>query len=187
MNQQESMQIIHEMIAISKGKFQKNSLHFIVWGSVVSLANLAHFALLAWSSYPHPYVVWLITIPTFIFSMYYGVRQGKDATASTHIDRAIGGLWIIYSVVLILIIAFGYKLNYQISALILAITAIPSTSTGMLIRYKPLIWGGVSFVIFALVTFLMENQSYHFLSSAAAIAIGYLIPGLMLKKEERQR
>lgn len=185
MTQEQSMQIINEMIALSRGKFQKNSFHFLLWGSVVVVANLGHYTLMEWIHYPYPYAIWLVSIPAFIISFVYGYKQGTSSQAITHIDRSIGGLWLIYSISLILVIAFGAKINYQIPALILALTAIPTMATGLLIRFKPLQFGGISFILFATLTFLTADRANHFLISAAAIFVGYLIPGIMLKRQER--
>ena len=62
----------------------------------------------------------------------------------------------------------------------LLIGGIATTTTGLAIKFKPLIFGGMSFFIFSIASTFVTNE-YLALVVCAAIICGYLIPGYFLK------
>ena len=62
----------------------------------------------------------------------------------------------------------------------LLIGGIATTTSGLLIKFRPLIIGGMSFFIFSIATTFVSNE-YIALIVGAAIICGYLIPGYLLK------
>ncbi len=176
---QQSLGIITEMINTAKGNVQQNSFYFLLWGWVVLLANLGMFVLTN-LEYKYPYAVWAITIPAWIISLYRGFRQGKKQGVRSHLDSINGYLWITFGVCIFTIVAFGSKLNFQLNPLILIISTIPTFLSGVIIRFKPLMIGGVMFWLAGILGFLMP-MNYQPLVGAVAILFGYLIPGYLLK------
>ena len=65
----ESLDLIAAMIRQAKGNVQRNNFYFLLWGWVVVLANLGMYTLQI-VKYEHPYVVWVITIPAWTFTLY---------------------------------------------------------------------------------------------------------------------
>src|SRR5688572_27130532 len=88
---QESLDIITRMIREAKGNVQQQGFHFLLWGWVIAIANLGMY-LLAQLDYSRPYIVWAITIPAWIISMYVGFRKGKLERKTTHLDTITGSL-----------------------------------------------------------------------------------------------
>ena len=62
----------------------------------------------------------------------------------------------------------------------LLIAGLATTTSGLLIKFKPLIIGGIAFFIFSIATTFVSNE-YLSLITGAAIICGYLIPGYFLK------
>ena len=62
--------------------------------------------------------------------------------------------------------------------LILTMAAMPTFISGVLIKFKPLITGGITFWIFALVAHF-GGQELSALAVPAAMLTGYLIPGYL--------
>lgn len=181
---QESLQIITDMIRQAKGNFRNNSFYFQLWGGVVFLANLSIYALLTFTSYSNPYQVWLITLPAVAVTFWYGWRQGKKAQVVSHLEKVNAGMWVCYGLVVFTLILFGEKINWQLNPLILLLTAIPTLATGILLRFRPLIFGGIIFWISGILCFLVSFEAQHLLA-ALAIALGYLVPGFILNKKEQ--
>lgn len=179
---QQSLNIITSMIQQAKGNVQKNSFHFLLWGWVVVLANLGMYTL-SRMDYNYPFIVWLITIPAWIMSFYVEYNRRKVERICTHYDLIHLALWIGFGICIFTVIGFGYKLNFQINPLILTISSVPTFLSGILIRFKPLMIGGIAFWIFGVIGFLtpMENQP---LVGAVAFFCGYLIPAYMLKAKK---
>jgi hypothetical protein len=178
---EQSLDLIASMILEAKGKVQKNNFFFLLWGWVIVLANAGMYSLTQ-LGYEHPYVVWAITIPAWIITLIKGFNKGKTNASATHFDKVSGWLWICFGISISILIAFGYKINYQLNPLILTVTAIPTFVSGLIIKFKPLMIGGITFWIFGILGFLvpMETQP---LIGAVAVICGYLIPGYLLKSE----
>ncbi|MFA0961269.1 hypothetical protein AB9P05_05660 [Roseivirga sp. BDSF3-8] len=179
MTGEESLQLISRMINTAKGNVKGSSFHLLLWGWVVMLANLGHFYLMEFTSYPHPYIVWLITIPAWIVSFIYGYRQSSRATVRTYTDDIVLWTWVAMSFSLIVLI-FSGQLGNLITPVVLLFAGMATFISGLLLRFRPLIYGGSSFWLFSAVAFQV-SPSYALLVSAIAIACGYLIPGYMLK------
>jgi len=182
---QQSLEIITSMIAQAQGKFQKNVFYFLLWGWVVAIANIGMYTLIK-LNYPYPYVAWAITIPAWIWSMYHGFRQSRDRSPSTHFDVVSGALWIGFGVVVFTLVAFGGKINYQLNPVILLFSAVPTCASGVILRFRPLIFGGVLFWVFGIVCFLVPYE-FQFIAGAVAIVCGYLIPGYLLKSHQPEK
>lgn len=179
---QQSLDIITSMIRQAKGNVQKNTFYFLLWGWVITLANLGMFVL-GQMHYRHPYMVWLITIPAWLLTMYRVVKQGKTAKTTSHFDKISGSLWISFGVCIFTLVVFGGKINYQLNPVILIITAIPTYVSGVVLKFKPLLVGAVFFLVLGTVCFLIP---FEFQSLVGAIAVigGYLIPAYLLKNKE---
>ena len=177
---QQSLDLITQMIQQAKGRVQQNSFYFLFWGWVVVLANLGMF-ILTQAGYERPYIVWAITIPAWIYSMYHGFKQGKrQGSASTHFDQISGSLWISFGIVIFTLVVFGYKINFQLNPVILLMSAIPTFSSGAILKFKPLMIGGILFWVCSIISFLIPME-FQPLIGAIALGCGYLIPGYMLK------
>lgn len=177
----QSLDIITSMIRQSQVNAQNYSFHFLLWGWVIVMANIGMYTLLA-LHYPYPYLVWTMALPAWIVSMVYGYRKGKARAVVTHIDSSLFWLWISFGVVVFTLVYFGYTINYQLNPLIIVVSAIPTLMTGVLLRFKPLKWGGITLWVLGIVCFLLPMH-YQFLAGAVAVAGGYLIPGYQLKRQ----
>ncbi|WP_133259739.1 hypothetical protein [Pseudochryseolinea flava] len=184
MTAEQSLALITRMIDQAKGNVTRNAFYFLLWGWIVLIANLGMFVLIK-LSYPYPFAIWLITIPAWAYTMYASFKRQKETSALTHLDSISGWLWITFGVCIITLIAFGYRINFQINPVILLFCSIPTFMSGVILRFTPLKFGGVMFWIFAIVSFIVGHE-YQFLSGAAAIAFGYLVPGYLLKRKESQ-
>lgn len=179
---QESLDLITNMIREAKGNIQQNAFHFLLWGWVVVSANLGMYTL-AKIGYPRPYIVWLITIPAWIISFYVGYKRGKASRRRTHFDQISMWLWICFGVCIFTLIGFGYKLNHQLNPLIVTISVIPTFTSGLIIRFKPLMLGGAALWIFGIIGFLTPHALQP-LVGATGIVCGYLIPGYLLQNRK---
>lgn len=178
----QSLDIIAAMIQEAKGNVQRNNFFFLFWGWVVVLANLGMYAL-TMLDYQHPYGVWIITVPAWIYTLYKIFTTNKKERSISHFDRISARLWISYSITLFLLVFFGFKINFQLNPVILAISAIPTIVSGTVLNFKPLMIGGLAFWVSAVICFLVPMESQP-LIGAVAIACGYLIPGYMLRNRK---
>lgn len=179
---QESLSIITAMIEQAKGNVKKNSFYFLLWGWVVTLANLGMFALIH-LDYKRPYLVWLIAIPAWIITMARGYRQGRQRKHVSLLDQITIWSWVSFGITVFILIFFGYKINFQLNPLILLVSAIPTLVSGIIVRFRPLVVGAVLFWIFGIVGFLVPLH-FQNLVGALAVIFGYLVPGYMLRTRQ---
>jgi hypothetical protein len=179
---QQSLDIITSMIREAKGNAQQNGFHFLLWGWVVTIANLGMYVLTK-LDYAHPYIVWTITIPAWITSLYIGFRQGKTERKTTHLDAISGWMWVCFGVCVFTFVALGSRLNYQLNPLIVTLSALPTFMSGIIIRFKPLMLGGAVMWISGIISFLSPKEIQP-LIGAAAVLCGYLVPGYLLKTKK---
>jgi hypothetical protein len=61
--------------------------------------------------------------------------------------------------------------------------SIPTVTTGVITRFKPLIIGGILFILFAIIAVNIHVDYMRSIVEAIALILGYLIPGYMLRKK----
>lgn len=185
LSQQQSLKIIQEMIATSKNNYKDNSFFFLLWGWLVLVASLLHFALLhipaareyAWAPWP------VLMSSGAVISVIAGYRMGKKSNVMSHVDKMLIYLWYgFFSVfTIILFMAIFGKLSWEMMhPLIIALYGLGTFVTGGVLKFRPLIIGGVAAWIIAFVAFFVTSQ-YILLLTALSIVIAYLIPGYLLK------
>lgn len=185
LTERESLAIITTMIAQTRNNYQKGgSFHFLLWGWVIMLANFGHYLLDTVVAYEQPYLVWLITFPAAIISGIYGYKQGKDAIVIGHMDRLYGHVWIACGVGILSSLIFMRELNYGHEPVILLFAAVGTYITGQMLRFRPLIFGGLALVLAAIACFSVPVSNQYLVSGIGMFA-GYLVPGYMLKKREK--
>lgn len=177
----ESLSIITAMIQDAKGKVQRNSFFFLLWGWVVAIANLGLYVLIQ-AGIEKPYYIWSITIPAWILTLWK-VRQLKgQRQAKSHFDTITTWLWMSFGLVVFTLVVFGSRINYQLSPVILIVSALPTLVSGIIVRFRPLIYGAVAFWISGIISFLVSFETQPLIGGLAIIC-GYLIPGYMLRNK----
>ena len=180
---QESLNLINAMIQQAKGNMQKSSFYFLLWGWTIAIANLGVYILIKFTDVSNPFLMFAITIPSAIISSIYGARQEKQKIALTILDSISKWLWIGFGITCFIFAFFGQRMGWQINPVIITMCAVPTFVSGIMLRFKPLMIGGVVFWVLGIVIFLVPAET-QFLIAALAMVLGYLVPGYMLKKSE---
>ncbi len=179
----DSLKIINEMIASAKGYYDARQTYFLLWGWIVAICNLSVYYLVEYTSVTAPHLIWpILTIPAGIYTAIHSARISKQSKVKTHIGRLMGYLWFCFAISLIIVLGAMAKVNFHVNPLIMIITATPTFITGVALKFRPLIYGGAAFWIFAVVGFMVPVPEQN-LVATAAIIVGYLIPGYLLKSK----
>lgn len=181
---QESLDIIHRMIGRAKGNIRNRAFYFLLWGWIVIAGSMGHYLLLEFSSLNHPEWAWIVVLVGIVASFVQGYRDRKETGASTYAGSIYTTVWITFLVNYFIIIVFTAKINFFITPLILVMAGSATYVSGAILRYKPLKLGAVFVWVMAIVAFLVTVH-YQLLATAAAVFVGYLIPGYMLQNSER--
>jgi hypothetical protein len=184
MSGEESLRIITEMINKTKVNIRQGSFHLLFWGWLIFFCSLSEYLLLKFTSYSSPWYIWYLVIPGVFVSLIYGFVTGKKEHVHTYADMIYMWTWIGFLVIAIILMLFlNLEKRYDlIPPFILLAAGLPTFISGSIIKFKPLIYGGLSFWILSLVAYF-AGPSVAPLAVPVAMLTGYLIPGYLLKRK----
>lgn len=180
----QSLDLITSMIRQAKGNVRKSGFYFLLWGWTIVIANLGVYILIKFTDVENPFLMFALTIPAAVVSVIYSSRQNKEGVVTTHLDQIHKWLWIGFGINCLLVVVVGKYIGWMVNPVIITMCAMPTFITGVILRFKPLMFGGVVFWIAGVSMFFLAKD-VHFLLAAVAIALGYLVPGYMLRKSEK--
>lgn len=182
MTGEESLRIITEMINRTKVNISNSSFHLLFWGWLILACSLSEYILWKFTEISSPWYVWFFVIPGVFVSFIYGFRTGKKARFHTYADKIYVWTWIAFLIAsVVLFIILSDKMQF-VAPFILTLAAIPTFISGFIIKFRPLILGGISFWIFAIIARFAGNE-VSALAVPVAMFTGYLLPGYMLKRK----
>lgn len=182
MTGQESLRIITEMINKTKVNISQGSFHLLFWGWLLIICSLSAWILEKFAGYSHAYYVWFLVIPGAFVSMIYGYVNGRKARVHTYADMLYMWTWLGFLLASIVLFVVQAKNMQAITSYILLLAGFPTFMSGFIIKFRPLIVGGLCFWIIALLV-NFAGPSLAPLGTPVAVLIGYLIPGYMLKNK----
>jgi len=186
---EESFDVINKAIANFKINYKESSKVFLLWGWMLTLASVSNFILLKFVHSMEPWVLkgyvilgsWALFILIGFIIMYFMVRRmNRTKKVHSHIDKFIDYLWWVTAPSFIIATFICIKLGIAPPPLMLLVAGIATTTTGLVIKFRPLTIGGMSFFVFSVAATFVTNE-YMALVVSAALICGYLIPGYLLK------
>lgn len=179
---QESLEVISRMIKTAQNDIEDNSFYYLFWGWLVFAASAANYVLIQ-IGYIKPFLPWAILMPlggvlTGIYS-YFHTRKQK---VRTYVDDVMKYVVIAFLVSLFTVLLFMSKLELFTYPLVMIIYAIWLFISGGAIKFRPLVYGGIINWIFGIAAFYVGFEM-QLLLLAAAVFLGYIIPGYMLKNK----
>ncbi|MFT3825680.1 MAG: hypothetical protein QM731_17300 [Chitinophagaceae bacterium] len=189
-SQQESLAIIQEMINKAKNSFGENGHLYLLWGWVVFVCSLAQFVLLHFMHYEKHYNVWMLTWAAFIYQVFYLVRRHRRGKVRTYTHDIIKYVWMVFAITMALmvflcIIIIGHDSYKVIGPVFLALYGMPSFLSGIILRFKPLITGGIiCWLLTLLAPFLPYD--YRLLLVSVAMVAAWIVPGYLLNSKYKK-
>lgn len=180
---EQSLQVIQTMIQKTRSSVADNSFFFLLWGWLVFIAALLQYVLYVIVQTNAHGAAWSLMSIGFVVSIIRTARQ-KTRTVRTYVDEGFANIWICILIVQTLIaFAFfrrgGWENCYTFFILLYSVGCF---LTGRLLKFVPLIWGAVTCWALAIVTTFVDFQT-NMLLMAAAVLLGYIIPGHLLRRE----
>ncbi len=185
---EESLEVIQSMILKAKNHISENGKLYLLWGWVILFCSLGFFVLDNILHYKKPQLIWMTTWIAVIYMVIYLRKEGRNRVVRTYTDDLISYVWITFVVLMLLgsliigrIPAF-YLYNYPF---VLLFYGVPTFLSGIILKFRPLIYGGITCWILAIVcTFI--NFHYHSLLVSVAVISAWIIPGYILKMKFKQ-
>ena len=178
-NEQESLRIIHEMIAAAKNEVKADAFIFLLWGWLVFIASIAQFVLIRmeieWNSAP-----WMLMPFGGAVTILYSIRKGRKDKTKTNVTESLKYTWIAFTAGLLIIMFFNTMNFLQVLPCIMTLYGMGLFLSGGALRFNPLIYGGIFCWVCAIAGFEVQNI-YQLLILAVAVLGGYIIPGYLLK------
>jgi hypothetical protein len=181
----ESIQIIQNMINKAKNQFSENGFLYLLWGWAVLVCSLGQFILLYFVRYEYHYMVWFLTWVVLIIQFFYLRKERKTRRVETYTEDIVKYVWVSFVIVMFLMfVVMGRILGPEYykftSPVILVIYGIPTFLSGIILRFRPLIIGGLCcWGLSVLSTFL--GYSFQLLLLSAGVTIAWIIPGYLLR------
>lgn len=180
MTGEESLTIITEMINKTKVNIAQSSFHLLFWGWLILGCSLSEILLWKFTDFASPWYVWFFTIPGVFVSFIYGFTKGRKATVHTYAEMLYAYTWLAFFFATVILFIIHAKDVESIGKYILLLAGMPAFISGCILRFRPLILGGIAFWVFALIAHFGGGMIAA-VSIPAAMLTGYLIPGYMLK------
>ncbi len=181
LNEQQSIDIIKEMINSARKEIKEDGFLYMLWGWLVLAAALGEYFLLR-SGYAQHYITWpVLMIGGAIVSIIYGKNQSKKKKAKTLIDRFMSYLWSGFVISLLIVLFSMSRIGIEAAyPIILILYGLGTYVSGGALKFTPLIIGGIACWILALVAFF-NGFEIQLLLISAGILVAYIIPGHLLR------
>jgi hypothetical protein len=183
-NEKDSLAIISAAVQNARERIIEDGYYYLLWGYLVLTAAVANYVLLEVVGEKYAWIPWpvLMTLGGILAGVT-GHRRSSKAKVKTFFDTAMIFLWSAFLIALFMILGFTAAKQIDPQAtypLIIIIYGIGTWVSGGILKFKPLIFGGIICWIIAGISFYYPFD-VQLLLLALAILIAYIIPGHMLK------
>ena len=185
---EESLLLITKVIEETKLRFKENGHIIILWGTLIFIVMVSQYILVLLGWYKLFDIAWTcILFPLGgIYTFIYGWKKHKkNNVPRTIIGNIIGTMgWVVGINLLILGFLFHNKFGEALAPVFLILWALFFILTGISIKFKPILIGGILLNLMGFAAFYINGQ-YHGLIMATGAVIGMIIPGILLNRANR--
>ena len=198
LTEQESLNIINEMICQTREYFQKGAANIsIFWGYYSAAIAVLNFILLQIPDVArYSYFVWLLTIPGVFVSIL--ISRKMVIVVKTHINTIINRIWIAFGISVLMFLGALYisaiaarmpNLPLTITPIILIMTGIAQYATAAACRFRLYVYSAIIFWaggVGCSLTYLTGRGDYQFIILALCMVAGFVIPGHILNNKAKR-
>tara|TARA_B100001173_G_C15839585_1_gene484023 strand:+ start:214 stop:795 length:582 start_codon:yes stop_codon:yes gene_type:complete len=189
MNKAEHLDLINETINKTKEQIRPLSVNFIFWGILIILMSFIHYSfpsIIQIKTYSSLLFWTLLPLIGMIITIFYNKKIRDTRGYDTHLSRVIKIIWIVFNLSWLIIVVNSLLIKQNPVLDILFLLGITTLITGLIIRYKPVSFGGIYLMILYLLVSI--NPDFDILIiNILGMLFGMVIPGILLffeKKEE---
>ena len=181
LNPLQSLQLITEVITKTKENFRGYSFLYLLWGWLIAIASFAFFILHQYTSFDLFFLPFPVLAGCGILITVLHYRSKRHDT-ETWLSGYLKNLWLVLGISFILVVFINIVQQRPPFTYTLLIGGVGTLISGMSLRFRPLIFGGIIFFLFALLSGLFITGRYQPLLQGVAVVTGYLIPGYLLRR-----
>ena len=182
MEAQDQIQLINDTINKTKDHLKESSFNFIFWGLLIAVLSFFHYVfpeIVQQTNYSILLYWVLIPVIGMIITVVYNIKKRVKVGYETYMGRTLKIIWGVFNISWILLVFISSEKKINPTESILFLLGVMVLITGLLIRFKPLSFGGVSVIICSILCVYTPNNSWLLLNGIAAV-LGLLIPGISL-------
>lgn len=189
LTEKESLDLISQMIRNTRGRLEDNSgIPFLIWGyTTVIVAVIVWFLVTRSGNYLWHWL-WF-AIPLFggtLWLLHYKKQLNNRSRAITFVDRAISHVWMVFGIASFMISIIALLTYIPILFIVLLTMGMATAITGLMIRFKPIIFSGFIGILFSPLCVIVRDTS-SILIFAAIFVLMMVIPGHMLNYTAKRR
>ncbi len=207
LTEKESLDLITQMINKAKDACHDTGIAAIMWGAVITICSLVRLSELHFE-YRLPFDIYLLTIVAVIPQIYFSIKEKKGRKVKTYDDAFMDTLWMGFGICIFLMIfttsvmysqwdsaadeyrkltgtAYPFRLYEFNSSLFLMLYGLPTFVTGVSMKFKPMLWGGLLCWVSCLVT-IYTSIKIDLILVALSSFFAWLLPGIIMEKEYRK-
>jgi hypothetical protein len=183
----QSLQLIESMINQAKNRLSDNGHLYLLWGWVILVCSLGHFAGIRWQLVERPEWIWSLTWGAFLYQTVYLIRDKRKTLVSTYTDQILKAVWMVFvgcGLIMGIVVSRGgsWQTMYP---LILMLYGVPTILSGAILHFRPLIFGGIICWVLSIIGAFIPLL-YNLLLVAIAVISAWIIPGYLMKKRYAQ-
>jgi hypothetical protein len=187
---EKSLQAIHSMIETAKDHLSENGHLYLLWGWVVLICSLTEFILIQLGFTNHG-AVWFLTWLALIYQFIYLRKQHGKEKVRTYAGSMIGFVWLAFLILMVLmtflLLHGNEKANYQLFyPVFLALYGMPTFLSGALLKFRPLIAGGIGCWLLSVLSVYILPE-YQLLLISTAMIIAWIVPGYLLRAKYKKQ
>lgn len=188
LSNEKSLEIIHQMINQAKTNITDSGLGWLLWGTMIFLASLSTYFFIYLGS-DNIFLGWNIFGVITIVLLTYEILKPKRKPVRTYVDDLlrlvdIGFILCLFTVIFSINVAVSPNSGFGFFLMIFACQILIK---GGAIRSRSLQVGAAVNWAGAIAIFLNKEFKYDMLIMAAAVLIGYIIPGLLLRAQYKKQ
>jgi hypothetical protein len=198
LSEKESLELITSMINKAKQSYHESGIGPIMWGSVITICALVTWARFKFG-FTLPFDIWLLSLLAIIPQIIISIRENKAKKARTYNDIAMDYTWMAFGISIFLLIhanagisrgfekgfgnyfqSSGFRFYDYTTSLFLMIYGIPTFITGGIMKFRPMILGGILCWAFSIVAVYTPALTDLLLMAAAAF-FAWFVPGIIIR------
>jgi len=207
LTEKESLDLIAQMINKAKDACHDTGVSAIMWGIVITVCSVVRLSELQFR-YELPFDIYWLTLAAVIPQIYFSIKQKRERKVKVYGEAFFDYLWVAFGICMFLVsYSTGFiedsleqmiKQNatnvaqpstfvfYEyISSFYLLLYGLPTFVSGVAMKFKPMLFGGLFCWICSIVTLYTPIKMDLILTGLSAI-FAWLIPGIIMEKDYRK-
>jgi hypothetical protein len=208
MTEQESLQLISQMINKAKGSYHDSGIGPMLWGCVISICSLVTFLRIKFN-FDLPFDIWLLTLIAIVPQVFIIMKENKLKKVRSYDDTMMDYTWSCFGIAIFLLIFINGNIisnlnpvfqtyidvkgskpdfNYSSfsSSFFLLLYGFPTIVSGGCRNFKPMLYGGILCWLCCIISVYTKTDVDMLLTTISAIG-AWLIPGIILWNKNKKR